>query len=200
MMTAACDEAAREQDLAQRCADGDRAAQREVFHRLRESVHRTLYRILGSNHDVPDLAQDTFVEIFRSIGSYRGNSRLAAWANVIAARVAYRYLSARKPRAIRLSVVPGPLQEPRSPERDLETKRAVRRLYDILDGLPPKLRIAFALHVVDGRPLRDVARTTQSSLVATKSRVFRARQVVKKRARRDASLRALLREAGEESP
>jgi len=62
----------RELALAARCASGDRDAQRALFREQRERVHRTLYRIMGSNRHTEDLAQDAFIEVFRSVGGLRG--------------------------------------------------------------------------------------------------------------------------------
>ncbi len=71
-------------------------------------------------------------------------------------------------------------------------REAGLRLYEILDTLAPKLRIAYVLHVLDERPLAEVARLTDATLVATKLRVWRARQHVERRARGDALLRDLV--------
>jgi DNA-directed RNA polymerase specialized sigma24 family protein len=58
--------ATREHDLelARRAATGDRVAQRELFLEQRATVHRALFRILGSNRELEDLVQDAFIEIF----------------------------------------------------------------------------------------------------------------------------------------
>jgi DNA-directed RNA polymerase specialized sigma24 family protein len=74
-------------------------------------------------------------------------------------------------------------------------REAVRRLYDILDGLEAKQRVAYALHVLEGRPLAEVADLTESTVVATKLRVWRARQTVESRARHDPLLKDYVGEA-----
>ena len=71
------------------------------------------------------------------------------------------------------------------PARTVELREVARRLYGVLDALSPEMRIAYALHVVDGRPLREVAKLTDATLVATKTRVWRARRAVEARAARD---------------
>src|SRR5690606_522651 len=60
----------RDAELAARCVQGDRAAQRELFQMARAAVHHTLYRILGSNQDMEDVLQETFLEVFRSMKRY----------------------------------------------------------------------------------------------------------------------------------
>ena len=180
-------------DLARRCAGGDIAAQRQVFRDQRMRVHRTLYRILGSNTDMEDLMQDVFLEVFRSLERFRGEARLSTWIARITARVAMHHIGRRKPASQSLDAM---LFEPASGAPSAEQvavmREAARRLYRALDRVDPVQRVAFALHVIDGLPLREVAEITESSLVATKTRVWRARREIEKRARRDPLLAGFL--------
>ena len=65
-----------------------------------------------------------------------------------------------------------------------------------LDKLDPKMRVAFALAVVDGLSLAEVAQLTESSLVAVKTRVWRARRELMKRAAKDPVLASYLADLG----
>jgi RNA polymerase sigma-70 factor, ECF subfamily len=181
-----------EVELAQNCARGNQETQRELFRQQRARVHRTLFRIMGSNRHMEDMVQDTFVEVFSSIGSFAGRSTLATWLDTIAARVAYRYLSRHESRVRYIQAVddlPSPTQDP---ERQGAIREAMRRLYAALDRVDPKYRIAYTLHVIDGRPIREVARITRTSTVVVKSRVWRARRMMNERAHRDPVLSEFL--------
>jgi RNA polymerase sigma-70 factor, ECF subfamily len=190
----------REHDLAlaRRAADGDRAAQRELFQAQRSAVHHTLFRILGSNRDLEDLVQDAFLEIFRALPSFRGDSTLTRWCQTIATRTAYLSISRRKPPAIDLALVEDVLPGDDDTRRLAQVREAARRLYGALERIEAKQRIAFALAVIDGLPLAEVAQLTESSLVAVKTRVWRARRDLMKRAAKDSVLASYLGElAGE---
>jgi RNA polymerase sigma-70 factor (ECF subfamily) len=178
--------------LARRCAAGDRAAQHAFFVQQRAQVHRTLHRVLGSNRQVEDMIQDTFVAAFRSLGSFRGDSSLNTWVDTIATRVVYRELSRREPRAVQLHAVADMVAGTPDPERQADAREALRRLYAVLDHVEPKQRIAYTLHVVDGRSIKDVAQLTQATTLAVKNRIWRARQKVEDRAQRDPVLSELL--------
>jgi RNA polymerase sigma factor (sigma-70 family) len=184
--------------LARRCAGGDIVAQRQLFRDQRGRVHRTLYRILGSNADMEDLVQDVFLEVFRSLDRFRGEARLSTWIARITARVAMHYFGRRRPPSQSLDALPFELESASpSAERVAVAREAARRLYQVLDRVEAAQRVAFALHVIDGIPLREVADITDSSLVATKSRVWRARREIEKRARRDPLLAGFLSEQGQ---
>jgi RNA polymerase sigma-70 factor, ECF subfamily len=179
--------AVREHDLelARKAASGDRAAQRELFVSQRSSVHHALFRVLGQNRDLEDLIQDAFLEIFRALKSFRGDSTLSRWCQTIAMRTAYLAISRRRPVAVDLALVEDSLPGDADTRRHAQVREAARRLYVALDRLDPKQRIAFALAVIDGRPLAEVAQLTESSLVAVKTRVWRARKDLMKRASKD---------------
>lgn len=183
--------------LAQRAAEGERAAQRELFQQLKSPVHHTLYRILGANRDIEDLLQDAFLEIFRALPSFRGDSSLSRWSQTIATRTAYLSIERRKPAAVDLDVVEDEIVD-RDPDAHRVTlaRQAARRLYAALDRIDAKQRIAFALAVIDGLPLAEVAQLTESSVVAVKTRVWRARRDLFKRAQKDPVLRSYLAEFG----
>ena len=184
--------------LARRAASGDRTAQRELFLGQRAGIHHTLFRILGSNRDLEVLIQDAFLAIFRSLPSYRGDSSLSGWCKTIATRTAYLAISRRKPASIELSLVEDTLANDADTRRHAQVREAARRLYTALDRIEAKQRIAFALAVIDGLPLAEVAQLTSSSMVAVKTRVWRARRDLMKRAARDPVLASYLEDLGGE--
>ena len=180
--------------LAARCASGDRAAQREVFSRTRAAVHGVLYRILGSNRDLEDLAQDAFVAVFRSIHGYRGESALSTWCCAIATRTAWAHLERRRPQTTALELVPEVPDAAPDAERVYAARVAAQRVYVALDRLDPRLRITFALAVLDGRPLAEVGALTGASTIAVKTRLWRARRELARRAAKDPALAEYLGE------
>ena len=183
-----------DRELARRCAAGDRAAQNELFDREVEGIHATLYRVLGPHRDHEDLVQEAFLEVFRSIVGYRGEAQLSTWIARVTARVAFRYLAKKPPAAAALELVPELASAGPPADRQVLVRRSVRRLYELLEELDPKVRLAFALHVLEGYSEAEVAALMESSRVATKSRIWRARQ----RLRQDPAVKALLQGAAEE--
>ena len=176
-------------DLAQRCVRGDQAAQRQLFERERRRVHAILYRLLGTNGPMEDLLQDAFLEIFRSLSSYRGEASIGTWIDRCTVRVAYRWLRGRR---VFLELAHAlSLNEP-SAERRADAREGVRRLYEALNQLEAKQRMAFCLHVIDGMSVARVASSMDATAVATRVRIFRARRALTKRAARDPVLRELL--------
>lgn len=186
--------------LAKRCVAGVRAAEIELFESYRLKVHATLYRILGSNREMEDLVQNAFSAIYESLPRYRAEARLGTWIDRITSRVAYDFLREKRRSIVHLGTVPDIPDHGASTESTALAREALRRLYRVLEHIEAGQRVAFALHVIDGRPLREVAIVTGASLVATKMRVWRARREIWRRAARDPVLSGFLtRELGEAS-
>jgi RNA polymerase sigma-70 factor (ECF subfamily) len=183
--------------LVERCLGGDRAAERELFRRERGRVHATLYRVLGANRDMDDLLQEAFLEVFRSLRGYRAEAKLSTWIDRIAVRVAYRHISRQRAGVTPLDLVPEPIADEVAPDRRAHDREAVRRFYDALSRLKPPARLAYALHVIDGRTLAETAHLVGATLVATKVRVWRAQRELEKAAAKDPLLRQFL--IGEEA-
>ncbi|HKQ67777.1 MAG TPA: RNA polymerase sigma factor [Polyangiaceae bacterium] len=173
--------------FASKCVAGDRAALRELFQRERQRVHALLYRVVGSNAHIEDLLQDTFLEVFRSLSSYRGEASLRTWIDRCAIRAAYAYFG-RKARLPQLEPVLDPIFKGPNAEERASLREAARRLYAELDKLETKQRLAFTLFAIEGLPLNEIAKMMEASLMTTKTRVWRARRAIEKRARKDALL------------
>jgi RNA polymerase sigma-70 factor, ECF subfamily len=179
-------------EIVRRCVAGDRAAQRALFEREKRRVHATLFRILGSNQHVDDLMQDVFVSVFRSLHAFRGEAALATWIDRCAVRAAFAHIRKRRP-SIHLELVAETLatDDPSAERRALD-REAVRRLYETLEHLEPKQRLAFTLCVIDDRSIPEAADLMNATVVATKARLGRARRHVQKCAKADPVLAGYL--------
>ena len=100
-------------------------------------------------------------------------------------RVAYAHISQRRNRPASLELVPDLPSGDASAEERALAREVARHLYVALDKMDPKLRVAFTLHAIDGRPLSEVAKLMEATLVATKTRVWRARNQLEARALKD---------------
>lgn len=181
-----------EQALAAQCAAGDERAQRLFVDQHIDYIHRVLYRIMGSSNEVEDLVQEALIEVIKSLGTFRGKASLRTWVTRITCRVAYKHLKRNKTPMVRLESVPNVGVQDARAEARLAARNAARRLYALLSELEPKQRIAFVLHAIDGRTVREVAEATGSNLIATKSRIRRTRAKL----RQDPVVAAFLQEPG----
>ena len=173
-----------EQQLVERCRCGDRAALEAVLGQHADMIERQILRLVGPGPEVADLLQVALLTAVRAFPRFRGEAQLSTWLTGIAINVVRDHLK-RPQQKIRFSVAAVPDEAHQSTPEDAYFERTllegVRRA---LRDIPAKNRIAFILHVVEGRPVEEVAALCQASVTATKSRIFFARRALK-RALRD---------------
>jgi RNA polymerase sigma-70 factor (ECF subfamily) len=180
-----------EAELVARCRAGEPEALRRLFDRERVRLHRMLYRMVGSNAHMDDLIQDTFLEVFRSLRSFRGESALSTWIDRCAVRVVYAHFR-KKARLPWLEPVREVVSQAPGPEERAWRREAIRRLYLQLEKLDPNQRMAFTLSAIEGRPLREVADMMDSTVTTAKLRAWRARRLLESQARLDPLLSEFL--------
>lgn len=173
-----------EVDLIARCRADDRGAHDELYHRFRRQVAANLYRVLGDNTDLDDLAQEVFVIAFRGLEKFRGDARLSTWLYRICVNVALGRIRTRKrrPNAIGVAdldaavVDPSLVERPEQPDRTLERRQDQARVYRALELLAPKKRIVLYLHEIEGLDLKEIAYLVESNPVTVRTRLFYARR------------------------
>ncbi len=174
-----------EASLIAACVRGERAAERTLFRREYPRVNATVFRILGTTRDTDDLVQDTFIAVFRALPKFRGESKLSTWIDRIAVRVVFAHIARRKKLPVSLEVMPEQADPSSLLDERAEAREGLRRLYQVLGRLKPEARLAFALYAIDGRSIAEVAEITETTEVAAKLRIWRARREVEKRAKND---------------
>lgn len=156
-----------------------------------------LIRFLGPRQDIEDVVQATMETLVKVSGNYQGTGSIEAFAEGVAVNVARRYLAVGRLRrrvqdAFTETVV---VEDNVVDNRDeLQARRRLRRLMGILDTMGPRRRMAFVLHCLEGKPMREVAETLKITPQAVKSRVFQARREILRKAASDPYLREFLEE------
>jgi RNA polymerase sigma-70 factor (ECF subfamily) len=171
--------------LIERARRGEPAAFRELFRLHVGRVHRIVYRLVGRSADADDLVQTVFIEGFRSLPSFRGESLFSTWLGRIAVRVTMR--AVKRPR---LSLVPleAVIETPRDevgPEDAASAEQGLRQLDALLAALRPKKRVSFVLHALEGYSVEETAAMVGASVAAVKVRIHDARRELERRARKD---------------
>jgi RNA polymerase sigma-70 factor (ECF subfamily) len=179
-------------DLVARCQQGDKDALGELYRLYRAEVARNLHRMLGPGRiDLEDVLQEVFIEVFRSISRFRGDSKVSTWLYRVCVNVALQRLRKRKRRAevsAEISVVETPLDGGETPERALDNRRRLDAVYGILDELSPKKRVVFILHEIEGREPKEIAGIVGAPVLTVRTRLHYARKEFYARAARDARL------------
>ena len=175
--------------LVARCLAGDEFASTELVEAHQRMVFQLAFHLLGDKEEAMDLSQDVFLTVFRMLDRFRGQSALRTWIYRIVvnqARNRQRWWRRRKQSA----QVPldehvsahGDLSSPNDdwgPERLLRQKEQADRVWQALRELPFDQRTALILREIDGLSYEEIGFSLDVAVGTVKSRLARARQLLR---------------------
>jgi RNA polymerase sigma-70 factor (ECF subfamily) len=174
----------------ERLAAGHDAALNDLMERHSTPVFHFLCRMLGNEEDAVDLAQETFVRVYRARESFRSNSKFTTWLYTIAANLARNHFRwrARHPN-VSLEASSGtteeslgstlPSNEPVPSDQALAAERAAA-VRAAVNRLPDDLRDAIVLCEWEEHSLAEAAAILDTTPKAVESRLYRARKSLRK--------------------
>jgi RNA polymerase sigma-70 factor (ECF subfamily) len=155
---------------------GEAWAREALFSRHARLVHGLAFRLMGSDADVDDLAQDAFVEALRGLDRLADPSAFSSWLGAIVVRTAHKRLRRRRLMARFGLRAAQPIDVEALPLRSAPPEAALelKRLYGVLDAMEPEERIALVLRRVEGLELQEIAERMALSLATVKRRIASA--------------------------
>ena len=162
-----------------------RPAMRPSFEMLYALHKRRVYslclRMLGNVAEAEDLTQEAFLQLYRKIATFRGDSAFSTWLHRLAVNVVLMHLRKKGLPQVSLEETLEPSQEdgPRKDigARDLTLSGSVDRvtLERAIENLPPGYRLVFVLHDVEGYEHNEIAGMLECSIGNSKSQLHKAR-------------------------
>jgi len=172
-----------------------KAGNEDSFKRLvelyKDNVLNTCYHFLHNELDAEDLAQEVFIEVFRSIDHFRENAQLSTWIYRIAVNKSLDFVRKKK-RKKRFSFVVSlagfgeeekelPLPAPSNPQTDLEQKERIQILNQAISSLPENQKVAITLSKYEGFSNKEIAEIMDTSVSAVESLIHRAKNNLQKK-------------------
>ena len=163
-------------------ACGDMPAFEQLIERHQTLVAGTAARMLGSNSDVEDIAQQVFIRVWKSAARYRPRAKFTTWLLKITRNLVFNELRRTKRRAQR-PLQPDPEGEEialpdevtAAPDASLLENELQRAIEEAIAQLPETQRMALILRRYEELSYEDIAEVLDLSVPAVKSLLFRAR-------------------------
>ncbi len=166
--------------------NGSEEAFRALVESYQDRVYNTCAGFASSPEEAEDWAQEVFVEVYQSIGKFRGQSTLSTWIYRIAVTKSLEAIRAKK-RKKRFAVILPFLDEETNagggsyhPLAQLEQRELAEALHAALTHLNESQRVAFTLHTVEGLSVKEVSAIMNTSGSSVESLIHRARVNLKK--------------------
>lgn len=173
-----------EQGLIERAKEGDKQAFNQLVAQYDARVKKIISRYIYDQAEVNDLAQETFLKMYRSLSKFRGDSAFYTWLYRVAINTAKNYtvyckrhtpltdIDYETAQAFDKSV----LRENESPERKLIRDQAKEHIQHVIEDMPEDLRVALLLRDIESLCYEDIADVMDCPVGTVRSRIFRARE------------------------
>jgi RNA polymerase sigma-70 factor, ECF subfamily len=174
-------------ELLHKIKSGDKSAFNDLVNLYKDRVINTCYRFLLNKEDAEDVSQEVFIEVYHSIGHFRGDASLGTWLYRIATSRSLDELKRQK-RKKRISSIGKTLKIEKithriagydRPDQALEEKEGYSLLMEALNRLPENQRVALTLSKIEGNGNAEVAEIMQTTVTAVDSLIYRAKQNLK---------------------
>lgn len=176
-------------ELIEQLQRGDGSAFSKLVEEWQSMVYNTALGIVQNPDDADDVTQEVFVQVYQSISSFKGESKLSTWLYRITLSKALDHVKKgkRKKRFAFIQGLFGGKEEEailpvdfNHPGVQLEKKEAANALFSALKQLPENQRIAYTLHKLEGQSYQEVADILETTLYAVESLMGRAKTNLKK--------------------
>ena len=178
-----------ETDLIEGLRKGDETAFKFLVDTYQDRVFNTAIGIVQNAEDAEDVAQEVFIQVYRSIHSFKGESKLSTWLYRIATTRALDLLRSRKSKK-RFGFMQrlfGDNNEPiheipdfNHPGVSLDQKENAAKLFKAIAQLPDNQKTAFTLHKLEDLSYQEISEVMKTSIPAVESLMHRAKQNLRK--------------------
>jgi RNA polymerase sigma-70 factor, ECF subfamily len=171
-----------EAEAIRRAQQGDAEAFERIYRLHSRRVYALCLRMVGNTAEAEDLTQEAFLQLFRKIGTFRGESAFSTWLHRLAVNVVLMRLRKKSLAETSLDEATEPDEEGGGPRKDiggpdLRLSGSVDRvnLERAVEQLPPGYRSVFVLHDVQGYEHNEIAVIMNCSIGNSKSQLHKAR-------------------------
>lgn len=173
-----------ELELIQQLKQGSEPAFKFLVTTYQDKVYHTALSIVQNEEDAEDVAQEVFIQAYRSINSFKGEAKLSTWLYRIATTRSLDLLRSRKSKKRfgflkRLFNDEGDLQydlpDFNHPGVALERKENAAKLFKAIANLPENQKIAFTLHKMEDLSYQEISEVLATTVPAVESLMHRAK-------------------------
>src|SRR5215831_16390562 len=164
-------------ELARAVAAGDPDAFEKLYRKYYKRVYSLCLRMLGDPTLAEDMAQEVFLQVYRKIGSFRGDSAFTTWLHSLTVNQVLMHF---RKRGVRLEQTADEGEVPVQIVKGTENPNAMPvvdriALDKAIAQLPPGYRTVFTLHDVEGYEHEEIAEMLGCSVGTSKSQLHKAR-------------------------
>ena len=181
-----------EAEIIEKLQAGNEQAFKKLVEKYQKPVVNTCFGMLHDKDDAEDVAQEVFIEVFRSVKNFRADSKITTWLYRIAVNRSLNFIRDNKKRKwfqsfedavktqnSRLQNVPS--GESEDAGFNLENSQRANMLHQAIQSLPENQKVAFTLNKYEDLPYREIAEVMDLSVSSVESLIHRAKKNLQKK-------------------
>ena len=181
-----------DKEFIEKLKQGKQDAFSQLLDDFQQKVFGTCISFVPNKEDAEDIAQEVFLEVFKSISKFKGNSKLSTWIYRIATNKCLEFIRKKntKKRFAFMQTIMGneiPMDKTsyftdfNHPGIVLENKEKSAIIFKAINTLPETQRVIFTLAKIDGKSYQEIVEITGKSLSSVESIMFRAKKALKEK-------------------
>ena len=181
-----------EKDFIKQLQTGKPSAFSQLLDDYQQKVFATCISFVPNKEDAEDVAQEVFLEVFKSIQKFKGDSKLSTWIYRIATNKCLEFIRKKntKKRFAFMQTITGNeipfdktnyFTEFNHPGILLENKEKSATIFKAINTLPENQKVVFTLAKIDGKSYQEIVEITGKSLASVESIMFRAKKGLKEK-------------------
>lgn len=175
-----------EAEFLSRLQAGEKLAFQKLITVHQKTVINTCFRFLLNREDAEDIAQEVFIQVYQSIKTFNGQSKLSTWIYRIAVSKSIDEIRRRNRkkriteagRLLHLEDIAEWIAGGIMPDTKLRQDESMNAVMNVMNKLPENQRVAFTLSRIEGFSNPEIAEIMNTTLLAVESLIFRAKRKI----------------------
>ena len=164
-----------EEALVQKCLNGEKKAQKELYDQYAKAMYHSIIRIVGQKTEAQDLLQESFIKVFKELKNFKSRSSLGVWIKKICINTSLTQL--KKNKQIQIVELDGNVQQENSSDViDFD----VKLIHDSIKKLPSGCRVILNLYLFEGFRHSEIAEILEITESTSKSQYIRGKKLLRK--------------------
>ena len=177
-------------NLIKRAIDGDESAYKQLLENYRGAIYNLIYRMVHNREETEDLVQEAFMKAFKALPTFNEEYAFSTWLYKIAVNNCIDHMRKKRLKTFSLNK---PLQSKdgeldrefpdtsMSPDKDILSDEKSRLIEAAIQELPENYKTAIILRHAEEKSYEEIAQILDIPLGTVKARIFRAREMLKKK-------------------
>ena len=181
-----------EEEFIKKLVDRNQAAFGRLLDAYQQKVFGTCISFIPNKEDAEDVAQEVFLEVFKSISKFKADAKLSTWIYKITTNKCLEFIRKKKAKkrfSFMQTILRGDLPiamtpyfvEINHPGIILENKEKTALIFKAINALPENQKVIFTLAKIDGKSYQEIVEITGKSLSSVESVLFRAKKSLRKK-------------------